>query len=122
MNLKQKLAQIALDKMVAENERLGLYHNPEYVDSVNMSEKHVHESDKSIMEPREDELKECVHEFFTKYLNYVEETDSGRPFNPVTIGCCRSLMLEPLNKLLDRMRELSGAEPNPLYEEKKHEG
>ena len=74
------------------------------------------------MEPREDELKECVHEFFTKYLNYVEETYSGRPFNPVTIGCCRSLMLEPLNKLLDRMRELSGAEPNPLYEEKKHEG
>ena len=51
MNLKQKLAQIALDKMVAENERLGLYHNPEYVDSVNMSEKHVHESDKSIHEP-----------------------------------------------------------------------
>lgn len=51
MNLKQKLAQIALDRMVAENERLGLYHNPEYVDSVNMSEKHVHESDKSIHEP-----------------------------------------------------------------------
>lgn len=68
------------------------------------------------------ELQELVKEFFTKYLNYVEETDSGRPFNPVTIGCCRSLMLEPLNKLLDRMRELSGAKPNPLYEEKKHEG
>lgn len=65
-----------------------------------------------------DELKECVHEFFTKYLNHVEESDSGRLFNPVTIGCCRALMLEPLNQLLERMRELSGAKPNPLHEEK----
>jgi hypothetical protein len=68
-----------------------------------------------ISQERVDELKECVHEFFTKYLNHVEESDSGREFNPVTIGCCRALMLEPLNELLERMRVLSGAEPNPLY-------
>ena len=101
MNLKQKLAEIALDRMVAENERLGLYDG-----AINTSQEPV------------DELKECVHEFFTKYLNHVEESDSGRLFNPVTIGCCRALMLEPLNQLLERMRELSGAKPNPLHEEK----
>jgi hypothetical protein len=61
-----------------------------------------------------DELKECVHEFFTKYLNRVEESDSGKLFNPVTIGCCRALMLEPLNEVLFKMRVLSGADRNPL--------
>lgn len=63
-----------------------------------------------------DELKECVHEFFTKYLNRVEESDSGRAFNPITIGCCRAMMIEPLGELLERMRMLSGAKPNPLNE------
>jgi hypothetical protein len=61
------------------------------------------------------ELQEVVKEFFERYLNRVEESDSGRVFNPITIGCCRALMLEPLNQLLERMRVLSGAEPNPLY-------
>lgn len=97
MDLKQKLAEIALDRMVAENERLGLYGYNVYTSP-----------------ERVDELKECVHEFFTKYLNYVEESDSGRLFNPVTIGCCRALMLGPLNELLERMRVLSGADRNPL--------
>jgi hypothetical protein len=68
-----------------------------------------------ISQEHADELKECVHEFFTKYLNHVEESDSGREFNPVTIGCCRALMLEPLNELLERMRVLSGADRNPLW-------
>jgi hypothetical protein len=63
-----------------------------------------------------DELKECVHEFFTKYLNRVEESDSGREFNPITIGCCRALMMGPLNQLLERMRVLSGAKPNPCID------
>jgi hypothetical protein len=80
----------------------GIYTQP--VDAVNMSQERV------------DELKECVHEFFTKYLNHVEESDSGREFNPITIGCCRALMLEPLNQLLERMRVLSGAEPNPCID------
>jgi hypothetical protein len=63
------------------------------------------------------ELQEVVKQFFERYLNRVEESDSGRAFNPVTIGCCRSLMIQPLHKILERMRELSGAKPNPLYEE-----
>jgi hypothetical protein len=80
----------------------GIYTQP--VDTVNTSQEHV------------DELKECVHEFFAKYLNHVEESDSGREFNPVTIGCCRALMMGPLNQLLERMRVLSGAKPNPCID------
>ena len=59
---------------------------------------------------RDAELRACVKEFFEKYLNLVEESDSGKEFNPITISCCRALMLEPLNNLLNRMAELSGAE------------
>ena len=59
---------------------------------------------------RDAELRACVKEFFEGYLNIVEQTDNGKEFNPITISCCRALMLEPLNNLLNRMAELSGAE------------
>ncbi len=52
------------------------------------------------------DLKECVREFF-KILDSQEESEEGRMFHPVTIRCCRAMMIEPLNKLLDRMKELS---------------
>jgi 3'-phosphoadenosine 5'-phosphosulfate sulfotransferase (PAPS reductase)/FAD synthetase len=58
---------------------------------------------------QESRLKECVREFFEVYLNRIEESDSGKPFNPISISCCRAMMLEPLNKLLDEMCTLSGA-------------
>jgi hypothetical protein len=57
-----------------------------------------------------DELKQCVREFFERYLNRREESDSGRIFAPITVSCCRAMMLDPLNDLLERMRVLSGAE------------
>jgi len=61
-------------------------------------------------------LQILVKELFNAYLNKVEESEGGREFAPVTISCCRSLMVEPLNKLLDKMRELSGAdEKEKLY-------
>lgn len=62
------------------------------------------------------ELEACVKEFFEKYLNRVEESDEGREFNPITIGCCRAALLEPLNNLLDRMAKLSGAKAKVTYE------
>ena len=65
----------------------------------------------------ETELKECVKELFEKYLNRVEDSESGKLFNPVTIGSCRVMLIEPLNELLERIRKLSGAGPNPLFEE-----
>ena len=61
-------------------------------------------------------LEACVKEFFEKYLNRVEESDSGKMFHPICISCCRAAMLEPLDKLLDRMAELSGAERKIEYE------
>ena len=62
-------------------------------------------------EERDAELRVCVKEFFEKYLNRTEESDGGKMFHPITVSCCRALMLEPLNKLLERMSELSGAAP-----------
>jgi hypothetical protein len=67
------------------------------------------------------ELHALVKEFFEKYLNHVEESDNGRLFNPVTIGCCRALMVQPLGELLEQMRVLSGAEQNPLSRSKTSE-
>jgi hypothetical protein len=55
------------------------------------------------------ELKTLVKSFFEDYLDYTEESDSGRVFNPIHISCTRVMMIEPLAKLLMRMRELSGA-------------
>jgi hypothetical protein len=50
-----------------------------------------------------------VREFFDDYLDVQEESDSGRVFNPIYIGCCRCMKIEPLSKLLNKMRQISGA-------------
>jgi hypothetical protein len=50
-------------------------------------------------------LKETVREFF-RMLDTVEESDSGREFHPITISCCRTVMIEPMNNILKRMKEL----------------
>jgi hypothetical protein len=63
------------------------------------------------------ELQEVVKEFFNRFLNRVEDSDDGKPFNPVMVSCSRALMIQPLSDILERMRVLSGANPNPLYEE-----
>ena len=57
------------------------------------------------------ELKSLVKQFFEDYLDVWEESDSGREFHPITISCCRCMKIEPLNKLMGRMRELSEAKP-----------
>ena len=44
----------------------------------------------------EERLKECVKEFFDSYLNYTEESDSGRLFHPISISCGRVMKLQPL--------------------------
>ena len=59
----------------------------------------------------EQELETLVKDFFENYLDTWEESDSGREFHPITISCCRCMKVEPLDKLLTRMRELSGAKP-----------
>ncbi len=62
-------------------------------------------------EKRDAELRVCVKEFFEKYLNRTEESDGGKMFNPIVVSCCRAMMTEPLNNLLAKMSELSGAAP-----------
>ena len=54
------------------------------------------------------ELQDLVKSFFEDYLNYQEESDSGRVFNPIHISCTRAMMIEPLARLLMRMKKLSG--------------
>jgi hypothetical protein len=64
-----------------------------------------------VMQEEIDELRELqtlVKSFFEDYLNYQEESDSGRVFNPIHVSCTRAMMIEPLAKLLMRMKELSG--------------
>ena len=57
------------------------------------------------------ELEKVVKSFFEDYLDVVEESDSGRLFNPIYISCGRALKIEPLGELLLEMRRLSGARP-----------
>jgi hypothetical protein len=59
------------------------------------------------------ELQTLVKSFFEDYLNYEEESDSGRVFNPVHISCTRVMMIESLTKLLMRMKELAQVDTNP---------
>jgi hypothetical protein len=97
-----------MQEMVAENQRLGFYDDapPTCQDNRQVELKNALE------------LQEVVKEFFNKFLNRVEDSDEGKPFNPVIVSCCRALMVQPLSDILERMRVLSGANPNPLYEEK----
>lgn len=54
-----------------------------------------------------EELKKLVNELFTKYLDVVEESESGNLFHPIFISCCRAAKLQPLGELLSRLKELS---------------
>lgn len=62
-----------------------------------------------MQEMEHDELRACVKEFFEEYLNLREESDSGRMFAPVQVSSVRSMLVEPLGELLEKMRVLSGA-------------
>ena len=80
------------------------------------TEQDIATTEKNIALMRDDELRVCVKEFFEKYLNRTEESDSGKMFNPIVVSCSRALMTEPLNNLLARMAELSGAKPMEIYD------
>ena len=61
-------------------------------------------------------LKAAVCSFFNDYLDQREESDSGRVFAPIYISNCRCMTLDPMSKLMNEMRELSGAKPPPKRE------
>lgn len=50
-------------------------------------------------------LEDCVRSLF-KILDAQEESDSGRVFNPTTIGSCRLEHGAKLNVILPKMRKL----------------
>jgi len=49
-------------------------------------------------------------EEFISYLDYTEESDSGREFHPVDIGSCRIGLAPSLNMVLKEMRYRIGKE------------
>lgn len=50
------------------------------------------------------DLEGLVKEFLS-YLDYTEESDSGRVFHPICISSCRVLMTQPLGMCLTKIRE-----------------
>jgi hypothetical protein len=77
----------------------------------------ITEKNIALMREQQDiELRLCVKEFFEKYLNRTEESDGGKVFHPITVSCCRVMMMQPLSNLLHEMRELSGAKPKESYD------
>ena len=70
----------------------------------------MHEVQRLGQEMELEELRACVKEFFEKYLNRREESDSGRMFAPVQVSSVRVMLVQPLGELLEKMRVLSGAE------------
>ncbi len=51
-------------------------------------------------------VEELLAEFFS-YLDYTETSDNDHTFNPITIGCCRIQMMQPLGVVLEKLREIS---------------
>lgn len=48
---------------------------------------------------------------FFEMLDYTEESDSGNIFHPVTIGCCRAMMIEELDGILKRLKARANITP-----------
>jgi hypothetical protein len=48
-----------------------------------------------------------VRKPFNNYWGITEYPNSNNEFHPVTISCCRTMMIAPLGKLLKRIRGLS---------------
>jgi hypothetical protein len=53
-----------------------------------------------------EKLKFYVRRLF-RFLDYTEESDSGNVFHPISFGCCRAMMIEPCNKMFEKLKELS---------------
>lgn len=49
-------------------------------------------------------LKNLIRSFFS-FLDRTEESENGSVFHPVTIGCSRAMIMEPLEKLLNELKQ-----------------
>jgi len=50
-------------------------------------------------------LKQLVQKLFTEYLDYTEESESGREFHPVHVSCSRAMMTKPCSELLQEIKK-----------------
>lgn len=48
--------------------------------------------------------RELIKEFIS-FLDYTEESDSGRVFHPISISSCRVMLTPALNMILQEMRD-----------------
>lgn len=60
------------------------------------------------VEQERNEVRRLVRSLFEDYLDVIEESDSGREFRPISIGCCRAGEVEPLTQLLKDLRVAVG--------------
>lgn len=60
------------------------------------------------VEQERNAIRRLVRSLFEDYLDQVEESDSGREFRPISIGCCRAAEVEPLTQLLKDLRVAVG--------------
>lgn len=90
----------ALQKMNAKNEEWGI------MDHIRFEQIEELKTAIKMYKERDQRLVFLVREFF-KMLDTVEESDSGREFHPVTISCCRTMMIDPLNDILKEMKKLT---------------
>lgn len=53
-------------------------------------------------------LKELTKVFFEEYLDYSEiHGYDEHVVHPISVTCCRALMIEPLKELLEEMRKIA---------------
>lgn len=48
---------------------------------------------------------------FFEMLDYTEESENGNVFHPITISCCRAMMIDELAGILSRLKERANMSP-----------
>lgn len=66
----------------------------------------IKDKNKITKAPTDEQLKALVKRFF-QILDTKEESDSGREFSPVYISCCRVVLGQELNEILEKMKKLA---------------
>lgn len=68
-----------------------------------MTDKAQEEREKYLLKLDSMSDREIIKEFLS-YLDYTEESDSGKVFHPIDMGCCRVSMIEPFGMVLKELR------------------
>lgn len=111
----------------------GFYHNPEYVHSVDMSEKHVHESDKSIHDlEREKHMQEYTVKLLMDKMDMsydhtyglirrmrdkglIEDIKKTRQVGPATNAKRYGLLMDPIEFVREEREQNPSPPPPPAF-------